>query len=62
MIHRAVFSYRALKDFVKSYDLKIIKEICSGYYPFPNGSVSNFLQKKIRQNQFILLFYFKKNR
>ena len=60
MIHRAVFSYRALKDFVKSYDLKIIKEICSGYYPFPNGSVSNFFAKKNPSKSVYIAFLLQK--
>ena len=41
MIHRAVFSLVALREFMSIYDMDIVEEYCSGYYPLPNNFIGN---------------------
>lgn len=45
MIHRAMFTYYSLMEFLKLYDFEIIKGITGGYYPLPNNKIGNFMAK-----------------
>ena len=58
MIHRSVFTYYALKEFLELYDFKIEEEINSGYYPFPN-SLGNVLAKFDRKHSVYTAFIVK---
>lgn len=50
MVHRAVFTYYALEEFMKLYDFEIIKGITGGYYPLPNNIIGNFMAKVDRRH------------
>ena len=45
MVHRAVFTYLSLKQFLGLYDFKIEKRINLGYYPLMNNCIGNTLAK-----------------
>lgn len=45
MVHRAVFTYYALIEFLKLYDFEIVKGITAGYYPLPNNKLGNYFAK-----------------
>ena len=55
MVHRAVFTYYALKKFLELYDFKIVKPINSGYYPLPN-KIGNFFAKLDRRHSVYIAF------
>lgn len=58
MVHRAVFTYYALKQFLELYGFKIEAEINSGYYPFPN-TLGNVLAKFDRRHSVYIAFLVK---
>lgn len=58
MIHRAVFTYYALKEFLNNYKFEIVKPITSLYYPFPH-SVGNILAKIDRRHAVYIAFLVK---
>ena len=55
MIHRAMFTYYALKEFLELYDFKIEVKINSGYYPFPNV-LGDILAKYDRRHSVYMAF------
>lgn len=55
MVHRAVFTYYALKKFLELYDFKIEKPINSGYYPLPN-KIGNFFARLDRRHSVYIAF------
>ena len=61
MKHRAVFTFYALKEFVKIHDFKIIKEICSGYFPLPNNLIGNTLAKIDTRHAMYIALLIQKN-
>lgn len=58
MVHRAVFTYYALKSFLKLYDFKIVKPITSGYYPLPNR-LGNLMAKIDKRHSVYIAFVVK---
>lgn len=61
MKHRAVFSLRALEDFVKLYNFKIVKRIVAGYFPFPNNKFGNFFARMDPKRAVYIALLIKKN-
>lgn len=59
MIHRSVFTLSALYEFLTLYDFEIIKIITSGYYPFPNNALGNFLAKVDKKHAVYIAFIVK---
>jgi hypothetical protein len=45
MVHRAVFTFYALKKFVKLWGFTVEREIVAGYYPLPNNFLGNYCAK-----------------
>lgn len=62
MVHRAVFTYYALIQFLKLYDFKIIKSITAGYYPLPNNKIGNFMAKIDRRHSIYIAALVKNNK
>ena len=45
MVHRAVFTNYAFRDFLKLYECQVIKYINGGYYPVPNHFIGNLFAR-----------------
>lgn len=55
MVHRVVFTYFALKQFLELYNFKIEQEINSGYYPFPH-TLGNIFAKFDKRHSIYIAF------
>lgn len=58
MIHRAVFTYYALREFLINYNFEIVKPITSSYYPLPH-LIGNMLAKIDRRHAVYIAFLIK---
>ena len=61
MIHRAIFTYRALEELILLCGFQIIQPICAGYYPFPNGKIGNVLANPDKRHSVSIAFLIKKS-
>ena len=59
MIHRAVFTFYSLREFIKIYDFEVISSITSGYYPFPNNWFGNKLAQLDKRHSVYIAFLLK---
>lgn len=60
LVHRAVFTFYALREFLTLYGFKIIEEVSSGYYPFPN-SIGNLFARLDKRHSVYMAFLIQKN-
>ena len=59
MVHRAVFTYKALEEFLRLYEFELAKPITAGYYPFPNR-IGNWLARVDRRHAVYIAFLIRK--